>query len=228
MEREKKREYEKHRKEHQAWPSELRHFSEPSLLAHLGATRTPHGPQRPTLALYLSRNLISSCRGALPTLPGHLCPGGHSPCPGLAPLPALSADKQGEGGPGEGHCGLAAQGTTSHGHPTDDPEAAVGSHGARAGSSLGPHCSSVCLWAGKGVWPPPLPYASPPAHLWRDPVVWTPHHRGLTHPTGAEMDKTYVNGREQVIWAPWLQRGAGKPLSGRGATSPGLSAPGSL
>lgn len=45
-----------------------------------------------------------------------------------------------------------------------------------------------------GVWPPPFPHASSLVTYGGtlQPQTW--HHRGLTHVTGAEMDKTHVNG----------------------------------
>lgn len=215
-ERQRERECEQHRKNTQPGPQSLT----TSLLLPLSplGPRGPHsGPQLPTLALHPSRGalptpcLVTSAPVLSPSL--H-----HGPAPPWQPL-QLSRGKVGEG-PGRGTLHSAAQGRNLH-PPQIGPRGCSGSsQRAQAGASLGPHCCPPRPWAGRGSVHHPSPVPAPCSPMVGPQQPWTWHHRGATHITGAEMDKTDVNGHgrtEGALQAVWIRR-PGPPTADGGGS----------
>lgn len=235
MEREKERACEQHRKEHPVLASE-------PLISPLLPPKPPggladptQGPPLPTLALHLSRNLVSPCRGALPT-PCLVTPVPIPPPPlarGGTPLPTpTAASRRDVEGRGRGRFELSCSGQT-----LEAAGAALSQLGADPDGGAFQDLAAALGADGQegGGLATTRPLCQPPAHLWWDPTApdaapqrSSPHHRSrdgrdIRECTWQDRGST-LNCPEQGVWAPDCRSGR-DPLSAREAASPGLSTP---
>lgn len=191
MERERKRENVNNtEKNTHAWPPEWAHFSTISPLARLGATRTPlRTPAAHPGPRTRAKTRSAPCAGPLPApclvTPPRSC---HPPAPWSTATPSTPcspAEDSGRPGPGALPTQLLREKP-----PSKRTRGCSGSSwGAQVGVSLGLHAVLPASGQKVGVAtnPPPCQY---PAHLQWEPR--TQRHRGPTHVTGAEMDKTHT------------------------------------